>query len=506
MSREGKHQTKNLIELEDEFIEHKPINIFCGTFNLAGQDPSESLAPWLKNDNTEIDVYAIGFQEIVDLTTTSLLLKTDWAKKEAAWTDAVNNQLLNSNPRSYKLISTVRMFGLYLLLYADENLSSNISDVCTSVLATGVLTMGNKGSIGISLKVHQSRISFVCSHFAAHTQYIEKRNADFRLAWSNLKFQDGAVGLEQHDVIFWFGDLNYRIDQLSVNDTLKLINSNSFGDLLNYDQLTNERAKLAAFESFNEGEMNFKPTFKFKIKTNLYEKEANLNVSQTEKDAVGNKVKLPSWTDRVLWKTVNNKVELIEYASVNRITLSDHKPVYAVFKAEVKKINNEELRKAISELFTQLDKKSNEEMPHVSIDKKEFLFENCMFYDTRAQYFNVKNDGVSACNIEILYHDSFNKRIDDTEDYISNINKSFLRPRQPKQWVSVLPQYKERVQPYSSFRVKLNLSFTFDLLPQLNKSQIMEDFLIVKSIGGKHNFLSFLSIDQFQIVLITKNW
>jgi phosphatidylinositol-bisphosphatase len=247
---------------EDQYTKFKDLRIYCGTYNVNGKSPDEFLSPWLCIDES-IDIYAIGFQEVVDLTTTSLLLKTDWAEKEESWTNYVNDELLDSknfksNP-NYKLVSKIRMFGLYLLVYVSEKLHKKaLSEVISSYVATGILTVGNKGSVGVSLKIYETRICFVCSHFAADTDKIEKRNADFRSTRQYLKFQfdqdqNNYIDLDQHDMIFWFGDLNYRLDLISLNETLKMINSSCFDELIKYDQLTNERTKSRVFEHYEEG-------------------------------------------------------------------------------------------------------------------------------------------------------------------------------------------------------------------------------------------------------------
>lgn len=163
--------------------------------------------------------------------------------------------------------------------------------------------MGNKGSVGVSLKLFETRFCFVCSHFAAHTDQLEKRNADFRITKQQLKFQDEknstVIELDQHDSIFWFGDLNYRIDAISLNDTLKNINLGLFDELIKYDQLTNERMNSKVFQDYMEGTIKFRPTFKYIIKSDMYEKQVQIQNGQNvaEIDAIG-KVKLPSWTDR----------------------------------------------------------------------------------------------------------------------------------------------------------------------------------------------------------------
>ena len=338
---------------EDKYTKFKDIKVFCGTYNVNGKSPDEFLAPWLCLDDN-IDIYAIGFQEIVDLTTTSLLLRTDWAEKEESWTNYVKDELLNkknfrSNP-NYQLIATRRMFGLYLMVFASEKLhKKGITEILSSEIATGILTVGNKGSVAVSLKIYETRLCFVCSHFAADTDKLEKRNADFRTTSQYLKFQsdqqdqnsNNYIDLDQHDIIFWFGDLNYRIDSISLNETLKLINSSSFSELIKYDQLTNERKKSRVFEYYEEGEINFRPTYKYLVKSDIYEKQAMIqqqqpNINFNDENSFDNienqigRVKLPSWTDRVLYKSSNLKVNLLKYICINTMTISDHKPVMIV--------------------------------------------------------------------------------------------------------------------------------------------------------------------------------
>ena len=72
-----------------------------------------------------------------------------------------------------------------------------------------------------------------------------------------------------------------------------------------------------------------------------------------------------SWTDRVLWKTSSIRVELLKYMCVNTITISDHKPVCAVFEAHTKRIDVAERDKLIQHLIKESDRKINEEMPHI---------------------------------------------------------------------------------------------------------------------------------------------
>ena len=175
------------------------------------------------------------------------------------------------------------MFGLFLFVYARQSLLENqtIRDVYKSSVATGLMDLvGNKGSVALSIRLHETRLCFVCSHFASDTDKLEKRNSDYRASKQRLKFQDeqqqetNGFDLDEHDFVFWFGDLNYRLDNLALKDAFKYILSSDYERLIKYDQLSVEKAKDRVFELFREGEIKFKPTYKFLVKSDVYEKQS----------------------------------------------------------------------------------------------------------------------------------------------------------------------------------------------------------------------------------------
>ena len=85
--------------------------------------------------------------------------------------------------------------------------------------------MGNKGACCIRLKAFDSTLCFVSSHLAAHRDHVAQRNADFKAICERTEFKAlsvvtgplddvqaaPAARVLDHDVVFWLGDLNYRI-------------------------------------------------------------------------------------------------------------------------------------------------------------------------------------------------------------------------------------------------------------------------------------------------------
>lgn len=82
------------------------------------------------------------------------------------------------------------------------------------------------------------------------------------------------------------------------------------------DQLLNEKKRGVVFKDFLEGPLTFRPTYKFDENSDVYDTSP--------------KARVPSWTDRVLFKT-GEHIILQEYNSCPTIRHSDHRPVFASF-------------------------------------------------------------------------------------------------------------------------------------------------------------------------------
>ena len=102
------------------------------------------------------------------------------------------------------------------------------------------------------------------------------------------------------DHVFWSGDLNYRIP-LPRTIVTNLLKKRQFEKLLKHDQLNIVRANSEAFNGLGEAKITFPPTYKFDKGT------MNYDTSQ--------KQRVPSWTDRILFK-LGVGVECLEYSCV----------------------------------------------------------------------------------------------------------------------------------------------------------------------------------------------
>ena len=148
-----------------------------------------------------------------------------------------------------------------------------ISNVKSVAVPTGIRNiLGNKGGIGVSLNIGSSSFCFINSHLAAHQNATKRRVMDFcRISREiakkigNFPLDEGSINPlhKQFDYVFWFGDLNFRINGTrEVVD--RLLKRNRHQNLLDNDQLTQLMLlDHLAFDGFLEGPVNFRPTYKF---------------------------------------------------------------------------------------------------------------------------------------------------------------------------------------------------------------------------------------------------
>jgi phosphatidylinositol-bisphosphatase len=78
--------------------------------------------------------------------------------------------------------------------------------------------------------------------------------------------------ISEHDIVFWFGDLNYRIHEIiSTQIVFDTVLRGDFKSLLYKDQLIDQRLAGNVFEDYDEGSIDFEPTYKYQPGTSLYD-------------------------------------------------------------------------------------------------------------------------------------------------------------------------------------------------------------------------------------------
>ncbi|XP_066475173.1 synaptojanin-1 isoform X2 [Tiliqua scincoides] len=369
---------KNMCENFYKYSKPKKIRICVGTWNVNGGKQFRSIAfrnqtltDWLldapkiagisefqERQNKPVDIFAIGFEEMVELNAGNIVSASTTNQK--LW--AAELQKTISRDYKYVLLASEQLVGVCLFVFIRPQHAPFIRDVAVDTVKTGMGgATGNKGAVAIRMLFHTSSLCFVCSHFAAGQSQVKERNEDFVEICRKLSFPMGRM-LFSHDYVFWCGDFNYRID-LPNEEVKELIRQQNWDALIAGDQLVNQKNSGQIFRGFLEGKVAFAPTYKYDLFSDDYD--------------TSEKCRTPAWTDRVLWKRRKwpfdrsaedmdllnssfydeskllytwNPGTLLYYGRAELKT-SDHRPVVALIDIDIFEVDAEERQKIYKEVI-----------------------------------------------------------------------------------------------------------------------------------------------------------
>ncbi|KAL4806120.1 Endonuclease/exonuclease/phosphatase [Aspergillus unguis] len=317
----------------------------------------------------EVGLYVLGLQEIVDVSSPAEALRPYVDPAPAArWKRAVEDAL----PPGYKLIAETQLIGLLQLIYAAPSIADSVSAVSSVSVGTGLLGyMGNKGAVATRMLLGETTcLIFVNSHLAAGSDKasLDRRNWDASQIVGRTKFDPigsdyilrdepaGSIGDE--DYAFWFGDLNYRLEDIPGDDVRQVLARHTeneydkrhgallevngspssprivvgestggqspisegtrgelpdsddeldphqdpaslqttISSLFPHDQLRMQQDKQKAFhDGWREGQISFLPTYKYDVGS-----VARFDSSEKHRG--------PSWCDRILYRSRKDKM------------------------------------------------------------------------------------------------------------------------------------------------------------------------------------------------------
>lgn len=341
-------------EKEADYCSYERVSLRICSWNTAAQNPFEccddvankwlGLGSGLNEAALLEDLLVISLQEIVDLNARSFISSGTTSNTNQnqivldQWIGFVQKRL----PKEYKLVHSSVMVGLGLIVFCRDSVKGVLSSVSEDAIKTGLGGLhGNKGGLVWRTFVYDCPVAVVSCHLAAGKLAVSERNNDAAtilrtatLAEATMSrkdpfaFETGNSGtrLFDHSVIFLSGDMNYRIE-MDRQDCLNNISAGNFDKLEEKDQLNLQlKRKELLLSYFKETTPpKFLPTYK-------YDRGTVDRFDSSEKSRV------PAWCDRILFYAKKKEiVQARRYESVPEATLSDHKPIYAVFELKCRR-------------------------------------------------------------------------------------------------------------------------------------------------------------------------
>jgi len=333
------------------------LTIFATTWNVGNACPPENLSSWL-GGATLCDVVAVGVQECTyNVRSSSGKAGFNFQKtgekilKSVAPTfgcashfQKVVQQHLGSD---FYLEEKVMISGsdntlqdvaaIRLYIFVKKRHAPWVKCVSKHVVRRGYKMTLNKGAVAVSVIIYGVRCAFINSHFQAHQNKVGERNEDYSEISRKLFSKKHSVSGNHpfdvltrddltpnepvccHHVVFWMGDLNYRID-LPHEEVCDYIvkcqdGSEEWTTLFEFDQLHKQRMLGNTFFGYEEKRIEFMPTYK------LNEDRTGYDLKRT-----------PAWCDRILHRSIPGvNMKQLTYDADCVISTSDHHPVAASY-------------------------------------------------------------------------------------------------------------------------------------------------------------------------------
>ncbi|CAF0800932.1 unnamed protein product [Didymodactylos carnosus] len=562
-----------LKEREDEYTCYKQFYILCGTFNVNNRQPPStvSLNEWICRAEQIPDIIAVGFQEI---DTSGGAYLYDDKKKEDEWEHLLSKTIKHcgnsiSSDNKYELVNKVRLMGILLFVYVRSQHVTKCTAISRASVPTGFMNIaGNKGGVGIRFRFYETDICFVNCHFASGDGQTQRRNDDYQTIESRMAFTDGPTysfkdyiwytpassdlhstansgqttthrwwenivnfknsfndtklyrekficlyfrwKISNHDIIFWFGDMNYRISQAN-EQVRKAITELSMIPLQETDQLKCEIKLDRVFKNYQEHTIDFLPTYKFDPGTDVYD--------------TSEKLRTPSWTDRILFKVKRKKVrgnlndqkkiddeidvvKPLDYFCAKSVKFSDHRPVSSLFLATIKYQCDEKRSNEIREqLIREFDREENDAIPTIDVHPRppEIKFDHIKYLDKSSYKIKIKNVGECQVNCIILPSSQFSAGAIKQQPFQLRSDEYYFNCLGFIPAIPSLIQVKEEQTVDITFSVKPEYASLFS-----NKKQIKE-ILILHVENGADTFITLdvtldmgpfgLALDKFPVTL-----
>ncbi|KAK4436625.1 Type I inositol polyphosphate 5-phosphatase 12 [Sesamum alatum] len=360
-----------LTEREQMYTRREKVSIMIGTWNVGqGRASHTALMSWIGSAVSDVDIVVVGLQEVemgagfLAMSAAKETVGLEGSSLGQWWQDHIGKAL--EEGCTFERVGSRQLAALLIAIWVRKDLRKHAGDLDVAAVACGLgRAIGNKGGVGLRLRVYDRIICFVNCHLAAHLEAVNRRNADFDHIYRTMTFSrssnlfynaaagassnqtksgangekvadEGRPDLGEADLLIFCGDFNYRLFGISYDDARDLVSQRSFDWLREKDQLRAEMKAGKVFQGMREALIRFPPTYKFeKGKPGLGGYDS------------GEKKRIPAWCDRILYRdnrsgpTKECSLECPVIASIYQyearmdVIESDHKPVRCKLNVDI---------------------------------------------------------------------------------------------------------------------------------------------------------------------------
>ncbi|KAJ9701796.1 hypothetical protein PVL29_006951 [Vitis rotundifolia] len=364
------------------------FKILVGTWNVGqGRASPEGLKSWLGSQATDVGIVVVGLQEVemgagfLAMSAAKETVGLEGSSIGQWWLDAIGKSL--DEGTTFERMGSRQLAGLLIAIWVRKNLRTHAGDIDASAVPCGFgRAIGNKGGVGLRLRVYDRIMCFVNCHLAAHLEAVNRRNADFDHIYRTMVFsrssnllntaaagvttavqmirgsnigglnaEEGKPELSDADMVVFLGDFNYRLHSISYDEARDFVSQRCFDWLREKDQLRAEMKAGKVFQGMREALIRFPPTYKFE------RHQAGLAGYDS-----GEKKRIPAWCDRILYR--DNRAaavsecslecpvvaSILQYEACMEVTDSDHKPVRCKFNVEIAHVDRSVRRQEFGEI------------------------------------------------------------------------------------------------------------------------------------------------------------
>ncbi|CAB4316147.1 unnamed protein product [Prunus armeniaca] len=370
------------------------LKILTGTWNVGqGRASHDSLISWLGSVASTVGVIVVGLQEVemgagfLAMSAAKETVGLEGSSVGQWWLDMIGKTLDEGS--TFERVGSRQLAGLLIAVWVRNNIRTHVGDVDAAAVPCGFgRAIGNKGAVGLRIRMYGRIMCFVNCHFAAHLEAVNRRNADFDHVYRTMNFcrpnflncaaastssavqilrgthaignnsAEGMPELSEADLVIFLGDFNYRLDGISYDEVRDFVSQRCFDWLRERDQLRVEMEAGNVFQGMREADITFPPTYKFE------RHQAGLAGYDS-----GEKKRIPAWCDRILYRDSRSASvsecslecpvvsSISQYEACMDVTDSDHKPVRCIFTVDIARVDESIRRQELGEIL-----KSNEKI------------------------------------------------------------------------------------------------------------------------------------------------